>query len=194
MSARQVHPLANLPIRVGIILLTTAIYAASAGLRGAMYVVRGSTPTLLVTSFWYMLAAFPVFGMLLADLAACWGTYRFRFPTLELGGMLGLLVVLSTARLGLAIPLSGHALLFAYVSLRRALVGQPPNRLRWIELAVAAVLYLATTYLKVFCWSDPLTAAVGTAVGLVLAVVSWSVLRWRDSSHGTICSTPRKRL
>ena len=176
---RTTHLLASLPMRFGIIVLTMAIYAVSAALTDAAY----GTAYLAPPDFWYMLSAFPVFGMLLADLAACWGIYRLRFATLELGSMVVLLAVLATIRLSLVIPMSGHVLLLAYFILRRVLVPTPPNRLRWIELGIAVTLYLVIVYLKVFLWGDLLTPAMGTGVGFVLAAVSWGLLRrWRGRS------------
>lgn len=171
------HLLASLRIRVSIVMLTTVVYAVSAALADAVYGSMYTRPP----GFWYMLSAFPVFGMLLADLAACWAIYRLRFATLEVGSMLVLLAVLAAIRLSLAIPMSGHALLLAYFIVRRVLVRLPPNRLHWVELGIAAVLYIVIIYLKVFCLDDLLTPATGTGAGLALAVVSWVLLRWRGA-------------
>jgi hypothetical protein len=177
---RTTRLLTGLPMRVSIIVLTTVVYALSAVLADVLYGSDYAVPP----NFWYMVSAFPVFGMLLADLAACWGIYRLRFATWELGTMVVLLAVLATVRLSLVFPVSGHVLLLAYLVLRRVLVRFLPNRLRWTELGIAAILYIVVVYLKVFCWGDLLTPAAGTGVGLLLAAISWGLLRWRGRLPG----------
>jgi hypothetical protein len=79
--------------------------------KGPVPVIRITTPLAEMAPFWYMLLAFPVLGMLVADLFDLWRARGLSLPTVELGLQIALIVALSSLRLGVRIPLSGHALL-----------------------------------------------------------------------------------
>lgn len=152
-------------MRLGLIGLST-------GLAALLYLSRPETTAPL-----YQLSAYPVLGMLLADLLALLAVHGLALPSVELAGQIGVLILAAFLRLGWAIPLSGHALLFAYLVLRRLLVRFPRQPLFWAEFAMAAGLYLVVGYLKVFLWSDALTFATGSAAAVPLAAISFAVSR-----------------
>ena len=58
--------------RVAIILATTLAGAAWLAHKGPVPVIRITTPLPEMAPFWYMLLAFPVLGMLVADLFELW--------------------------------------------------------------------------------------------------------------------------
>jgi hypothetical protein len=170
-----------------IILLVTATGALWLYLRGPLPVMRGSTPLPGTVPSWYMLTAFPVLGMLVADWVALLATTGLRLPVLELAVQIGLLVALSSLRLKTAILLSGHSLLFAYFILRRLLVLFPGRTIRKVEIALAFVLFCLTSYVKFFWWSDLQTLLFGIFVGAILAFASYSVLRAFNTWPGLRC-------
>ncbi len=172
-----------------VVLLVTTAGTLWLYLRGPLPVMRSSTPLPETVPTWYMLAAFPILGMLVADWVALFARTGLRLPVLELGIQIGLLVVLSSLRLKIAVPLSGHSLLFAYFILRRLLVPFPSQTTRRLEIALALVLFSLTSYVKLFWWSDLQTLLFGIFIGAILSIAShlilrtfkgWSELRSRD--------------
>ncbi len=135
---------------------------------GPFELVRGWTPTGIMAPDWYMVSAFPVFGLLVADLAQSWRLQRMSRPTVILALQIGAMTVLSGTRLSSRIPLSGHALLFAFFVLERSLAPRPWPPAHAAELALGAVLLVGVVAIKLAWWADPLTLG----VGLLLAAVT----------------------
>jgi hypothetical protein len=156
--------------------LRTAV-VASCTFAGALWLYwRGPVPVVTATGAlpqnvptWYMLMPFPVFGLLLADVL-----YTYRSCGLECGVLeLTIIVIIASLRLTYRIPVSGHALLLAYFIVRKTILGLPFSAFRWVEICIAAVLYLSVVYYKLSQWHDPVTLVNGTAVALVVATVSF---------------------
>lgn len=137
--------------------------------QGPMPVLRGITPMPEMAPFWYMLLAFPVLGLLVADLVDLSRNRGFSPPTFELAAQIALIVGLSSARLGALLPLSGHALLFSYFVFRRLLVGTASRGQSVAEVWLAAGCLAATAYPKLFWWDDPATLVAGIAIGVLFA-------------------------
>jgi len=115
---REVH---RLVLRAVVVVAVTAAGAAWLAAKGPVKVIIGTREIDEFAPTWYMLAAFPVLGMLLADvldaLLAC-GLFAKR--TVVLGASAALLVVVSNLRLGIRLPISGHVLLMTYFLALRA--------------------------------------------------------------------------
>lgn len=143
---------------------------------GPVPVVRISTPLPEVAPLWYLVSAFVVLGMVVADLVeeACIGLRR-RQPWI-LGIQTATLVVVSNLRLAVRLPVSGHAALFAFFILYRVLRSRHGLRPigRW-EVLAATGLLLATAYVKLVWWTDAVTLVVGVVFGGVLAVLGYQV-------------------
>jgi hypothetical protein len=137
-------------------------------------VVRITTPLAEAAPFWYMLLAFPILGLLLADLLDLYKSEGVTLSTLELAFQIGLIVTLSSARLGLRIPLSGHSLLVSYFIFRRLLLRPFFERQSALEQWLAVGALGAVAYPKLAWWNDPVTLLAGVVGGALLAVVS----RW----------------
>lgn len=169
--------------RISVVLLTTAAGFIWLNGKAPVLVLRGSTQLPIVTPAWYMLSAFPILGMLLAD----WGTLLISRPQLlpiaELGIQLIVLVLVSSLRLDSHIPISGHILLFTYFLLRRFLIRLPIQPLMQIENGIAVALFIVTSYVKLVWWTDIITWAAGIAGGLVLVLASWIVVRYTVSAR-----------
>jgi hypothetical protein len=72
-------------VRKAILLATTLAGAAWLAHKGPVPVIRITTPLPERAPFWYMLLAFPVLGMLVADLFDLWRARGISLPTVELG-------------------------------------------------------------------------------------------------------------
>lgn len=134
-------------------------------LKGPTPIIRGMTPQDTAVPVAYMVAAFPFFGILLADWWGLTVQRRWRATTI-LGLRLLLLAVLSVARLGLLIPISGHVLLVVFFILWTA--GQGPHRVRRLEWWLAWVALLVFVAIKLLAWADWLSPLTGAVVGLLL--------------------------
>src|ERR1043165_6873948 len=141
-------------LRIGIVAGVTVAGAAWLLIRGPLPLIIFTTVVDRPVPFWYSFSAFPILGMLVADLAILLWSVGLGLYSLELGVPIGLLVLLANLRLDIRIPLSGHVLLFSYFLVRRVLIGSPNNPIRHLELVLASVLFLAAAYTKVFIWSD----------------------------------------
>ena len=166
----------NLRHRWLIILAVVLAGAAWLVYRGQQPVVRGTVALDEVVPFGYMLTAFPVLGMLVADWVDLWLAHGLGRYTIELGLQLVVLVVVSNIRLVAWIPLSGHVLLFVYFILRRWLVRLPAQRWALLEAGAAVVLLLLTLYIKLVWWGDVWTVVNAAALAAVLAAGSWLVV------------------
>lgn len=145
--------------------------------RGPIPVMSGTTPLPGAVPMWYILAAFPLLGMLVADWLWLFARTRFSVATIELGAQIALLFFLSSWRLKSGILLSGHTLLFAYVVTRRLLVPFPDAHTRRNDFVAALLLLLVTGYVKLAWWGDAETLIGGIAIGTLLGLVSAAVLR-----------------
>ncbi len=158
--------------RLGIVLACTAAGAAWLAWKGPTPVIRITTPLAEPAPFWYMLSAFPVLGFLVADLLDLYRREGLRRGTVELAFQIALLVALSSLRLGVRLPISGHALLLSYFLFRRRLFGPSATRWHRIEWLIGLGLLAVVAYPKLFWWRDPVTLLTGIALGAVLAAVS----------------------
>ncbi len=143
-------------------------------LQGPMPVIRITTPLPEAAPFWYMVLAFPFLGLLLADLLDLYRSEGLTVRPLELAFQIGLILVLSSARLGFRIPLSGHSLLLSYFMFRKLLMRTFPQRQSQLEPWLAAGALGAVAYPKLVWWNDAVTFFAGVTVGALLAVFS----RW----------------
>jgi hypothetical protein len=164
----------SVPFRVAIILATTGAGALWLIHKGPVPVVRITTPLPEITPFWYMLLAFPVLGMLVADWMDLARLRGLDLATAELGCQIALIVGLSAVRLDSRIPLSGHALLIAYFLLRRLWLRNVPPPQSRLEIWLAAGALGGVAYPKLMWWDDPVTllAGIGAAGGLA-AISGW---------------------
>jgi hypothetical protein len=147
---------------------------------GTVPVVRISRAIDIAVPFWYMATAFPILGMLVADIAMLWVSYRSGLYWIELAGQIIVLVIVSSLRLSLKLPISGHALLFSYFILRRAVIPIPRHRSRKLESAIAIGLLLIVAYVKIFSWGDYLTLILGVGIAAVMAWISYILVGKRQ--------------
>lgn len=80
----------GLPFRVGLVLACTLAGAAWLIHQGPVPVVRITTPLPEAAPFWYMLLAFPILGLLVADLLDLYKAERFSPSTIELARQIAL--------------------------------------------------------------------------------------------------------
>jgi hypothetical protein len=184
LEVPKIGRLASPHVRWAVVLVTTAFGTMWLYHKGPVPIVRVTTPLQEPVPFWYMLSAFPVLGMLVADLVSLFATYGFERRTAELGFQVGVLILASNLRLVLRLPMSGHSLLFAYFILRRLFIAIPGHSLVKAECVIALLLYAITSYVKVFWWSDPITVAVGTGMAIGLAAISFCMLKNEVDSIG----------
>lgn len=158
--------------RAFIVVVVTAAGAAWLVHKGPVPVIRITTEIDEFAPFWYMLTAFPVLGMLLADLAESVRRSRpgARRGSIVLAANIACVIALSNLRLGIRLPVSGHALVVAYFLARRRLV---PGETRGgrLEAGIAAAILLAIAYAKLVWWTDPVTLGAGIGLALLLAFV-----------------------
>ena len=144
-------------------ILATLLGVLGLWLKGPTPIVRGMIPQDTAVPVTYMVAAFPFFGILLADLWLFVGSGSRR-QAMVLGGQL--LAALSVARLGLLIPISGHVLLIVFFVLWTA--GQPPCLVRRVEWWLAWIALAVFASVKLFVWSDWLSLLTGAAIGVLV--------------------------
>lgn len=159
-------------IRTAVILACTAAGIAWLVHRGPRPVIRIMTPIDEPAPFWYMLSAFPVLGMLVADAVDIFLADGFTLSLIELSSQIIVLIGLSSLRLGIYLPISGHALLVGYFIFRRLFIPPASPVQNRIELGVAFVVLIIIAYPKLFWWTDPITLTVGIVVGLIQAEMS----------------------
>lgn len=168
---------------VGAVLLTL-LGLVGLWLKGPTPVVRGMTPQGTAVPLSYMVAAFPFFGILLAD---GWRLAQQRqwWATTVLAVQVLLLAILAVARLGLLVPISGHVFLLVFFVLWTA--GQAPNPVRQAEWWLAWVALLSFLGIKLFVWGDWLSALMGALLGVVLWWAGRLLTQWpaRASTHSS---------
>ena len=163
-------------VYVSAVSLTTVVGTVWLLNKGPMPVVRGTTSLSVTVPFWYMVSAFPLLGMLVAELLRRLRTKQVLNGVILLGAI-SALVILSHLRLAYGVPLSGHALLMAYVVGRRLLPPTDGNALCRVELLIASLSLLVVTYVKLAMWQDPVTLTVGVGMGGTLCIVEKGILR-----------------
>lgn len=161
--------------RWSIAAVTTLAGAVYLSWKGPVPVVRVFDTLPIEAPLWYMLSAFPVLGLLLADLVTLAQGRRWR-SVAELCAQVAVLVALSHGRLELRIPVSGHALLFSAFLLRRAWLPEPAVPQRRLELGLGAGLLAMVVAVKLLWWRDPVTLAVGVGVAVVMTWIGRATL------------------
>lgn len=172
MRRARFEAASTLARRLILVLATTVAGAAWLVHKGPVPVIRITTEIDEFAAFRYMLTAFPVLGMLLADLADGW---RRREPgarrgTIVLAVNIACAVALSSLRLGIRLPVSGHALVVAYFLARRWCLPGDRGGGR-LEVGCAAAILAAIAYAKLVWWTDPITLGAGIGLALLLALV-----------------------
>jgi len=160
------------------------LIAGATTLAGALYLHwKGPVPVVRVfdtlpidAPLWYMLSAFPILGLLLADLEALARDRRWKHCA-ELCVQVGVMVLLSHSRLELRIPISGHALLFMAFLLRRAWSFPPSAPHRTAELVLGALGVAMVAGVKLLWWQDPVTLGVGLLTALAMSWIGRRALR-----------------
>lgn len=79
-------------MRLGIVVVSTLAGSVWLILQGPIPVVRITIPLPEPAPFWYMLLAFPVLGLLLADLRDLYRSHGVGALTVELAFQIGLIV------------------------------------------------------------------------------------------------------
>jgi len=149
--------------------MVTLVGALWLYIKGPIPVIRGTTALDEIVPFWYMVSAFPVLGMLVADFLSALMKYRFDRRTIILFSQIFILVVISNIRLSLKIPISGHAFLFSFFVFYRIFGKDIKDTFQKAEFAVVIMLLLIISYIKLAWWSDPLTLSIGLIAGIALA-------------------------
>lgn len=167
--------MSSFKLRWSLALIMTFVGYFAYSIVGPFPVYRGSLELDFNAPYWYMVSAFPVLGLFMADVWALWKDHRLGLPTVELAIMLALMTFLSIFRISLKIPLSGHALLFGYFLLRRLIIDQPPVPFRKFEVALGVFLIVALAVTKLFWWNDPITLIIGLLIGGFLALISMAL-------------------
>ena len=165
---------ASLALRAGIVLATALVGGIWLVLQGPFPAIRITTALPEAAPFWYMVLAFPVLGILMADLMDLYLSEGISRSTLELAVQIGILVLLSSARLSMRLPLSGHSLLVSYFIFRRLLLRPARRRRASVELWLGIAISGAIAYPKLAWWNDPVTLLSGVALGAILATAG----RW----------------
>jgi hypothetical protein len=160
-------------IRISIVGLCTLAGAAWLLFQGPMLVVRIMTPLPETVPFWYMLLAFPILGLLLADLLDLYRSRGIAPSTVELAFQIILIIALSSARLGARIPVSGHSLLISYFIFRRLLLRSLQPKHSPFEVWLGVGVLGAVAYPKLAWWNDPVTLFAGITAGALLGTFSY---------------------
>ena len=129
--------------------------------RGPTPVMRGAEALDIAVPFWYMILAFPFFGVLLAE---SWLERQSAAGRILLAQTV-VIFLISAARLALHIPVSGHVLLLSFFLLWSMMRYEQPYLTEFLLALGALALVL---YTKVFVWQDAMTAALGVALALVI--------------------------
>lgn len=170
----------SLVFRLGIVIACTLAGWIWLAVQDPIPVIRVTTPLVETAPFWYMLLAFPILGLLVADLFELYRSEGLSRSTVELAVQIALIVLLSSARLSARLPLSGHSLLVSYFVARRLLLPSFPRGRSRMELWLGLGVLATIAYPKLFWWKDPITLLTGMALGAALAVVSRWIARPRQ--------------
>lgn len=158
--------------RVGVRLISiagcTLLGAIWLHVAGPFAVLRITTPLPENAPFWYMISAFPILGMLLADFlesVEC----RSTSASVKLALQIVAIVAISNARLGLRLPISGHLLVVCFFITRR-LLNRQTREFYALEFLYAMMTLSALCYAKLVWWTDPVTLSFGAILGVGMAV------------------------
>jgi hypothetical protein len=128
----------------------------------------------------YQASAFPAFAALAAALAIDVVERRERASWAARLALLAVTSSVAIARLGGAVPLSGHAVLFAAVLAYALLPPRAPGSR--IAAVAAAPGLVITGYYKVFVWDDSAWFAASLAIGAATGFAcSWAAGRHQSS-------------
>ncbi|UCE65705.1 MAG: hypothetical protein JSU85_12710 [Candidatus Zixiibacteriota bacterium] len=158
--------------RLIIIIFVSLIGALWLIIKDPIPVIRGTTALDEIVPFWYMVSAFPVLGMLVADLLSAFKKSGFARHTVLLFSQIFILMLISNIRLSLKIPISGHAFLFAFFIFNRIFTRDFENLFSRVELTFTITLLLIIGYIKLAWWNDPLTLFIGIIAGVALALIT----------------------
>ncbi|UCC80907.1 MAG: hypothetical protein JSW64_05990 [Candidatus Zixiibacteriota bacterium] len=169
-------------IIISLITLTGALWLF---IKGPVAVIRGTTALDEIVPFWYMVTAFPVLGMLLANLLSAFRKHGLGRPTILLFLQIFILVVISNVRLSLQIPISGHAFMFAFFIFYRIFGREFKEPFQKAEFAVVIILLLTVGYIKLGWWNDPITLSIGIITGFALATTTLIINLNRNKRNST---------
>lgn len=142
---------------------------------GPVAVLRITTVLKQEAPFWYMISAFPVLGMLVADFLKL--IRKKATPdAIELAVQMVLIVAISNARLGLHLPISGHFLVLSFFMTRR-LQNNETRGSHALEFTYCVLTFSALSYVKLIWWTDPVTLSCGAILGLGMALFGKQMLR-----------------
>ena len=153
-----------------IVIATTASGALWLLLRPPPQIPRVSGAQSELAFFWYMVSAFPILGLLLADSLGLYGSKGVDARVVELAIQLVIIISISSLRIRFRIPISGHMLLFTFFLARTWFARQDLSG-RWIEVAMGLALFLATSYIKLLIWNDVASWITGVVIAVALVVV-----------------------
>src|SRR5262245_18009179 len=140
--------------RAGVIAAATLAGWAWLAAKGPVHVIVGSTEIDEFAPTWYMLSAFPVLGMVAADVfGQARSAGRFARSTLVLASFAALVVVLANLRLGARLPISGHVLLLSFFLAHRLGV-RTWSPFEVGEFAASLAILVAVTAIKLLRWLD----------------------------------------
>jgi hypothetical protein len=159
----------------GIVTLVSGVGAVWLVHTGPVPAIRIMTPLKENAPFWYMISPFPVLGMLVAELVGLIATQGMKRVSVGLGVAIGVQILVSHLRLGICLPISGHAALLSYFTLRRALVRYPHLASRKVELWLSVVLWLVMSYMKLVSWTDPITLSLGALIGALIFILDRAI-------------------
>jgi hypothetical protein len=157
-------------VRFFIISLITFAGALWLYIKGPISVIRGTTALDEMVPFWYMVTAFPVLGMLVADFLTAFRKFGLKGYTVLFFSQILILLIISNIRLSLQIPISGHVFLFVFFIFNRIFAGNLKNNFSKLEFVFTIILLLIITYIKLVWWTDLPTLSVGIVAGFTLAI------------------------
>jgi hypothetical protein len=163
--------MSKLAPRILIIAAATIAGAIWLHIKGPVRVIRITTEIENFAPYWYMISAFPFLGILIADLLDLYRDTGFSRRTVELACTLTVIVVLSNLRLGIRLPISGHALLVSYFLFRRFFVDRNNNPIARVEVIFGICVLGMLAYIKLFWWTDPITLGLGCILGFCFALI-----------------------
>lgn len=178
-------------LRAAIISAATLLGWAWLAAKGPVKVLVGSTEIDEFAPTWYMLSAFPVLGMVAADmLDLALRRGLFARDTLLFGACAAVVVGLANLRLGARLPISGHVLLLSFFLVLR-IVARRRSKFDFGELAAALAILVAVSAIKLLRWRDWTTWSVGLLAGAALAALAAYFLKTPLTPPATSAVTSR---
>ncbi|MCZ7567374.1 MAG: hypothetical protein M5U01_02085 [Ardenticatenaceae bacterium] len=149
-------------------LLSTLAGAVWLRTQGSMPVVRGTMPLDLEVPFVYMLSAFPFLGVLTADVFVLLRSPASRKAAFLLAAQVGVIILLSAARLSYRLPISGHILLLTFFVQRS--MSRRSHTAYTIETGLGLLALAVLIGIKLVAWRDWVTVGWAMAVAIVLSL------------------------